>query len=116
MLTTNLLKDLPSAIKDEVFEDIVKGDAVRIERIVSQGQCSPDEHWYDQEQNEWVLILEGHAKLILQLNQSNANHSNNSEQIVELKAGDHINIKAHQKHKVLWTCPNQTTVWLAVFY
>ena len=34
----------------------------------------------------------------------------------ELSTGDYINIPAHLKHKVLWTDPNQITIWLAIFY
>ena len=112
MLQSNLIDNLPQPDQDEIFEDIIKGDNVRIERIISKGQCSPDEHWYDQPQSEWVLVLQGHAKLLLQ----NSDHTQLPAKLVELKAGDHINIKAHQKHKVAWTCPDQITVWLAVFY
>nr|WP_265095296.1 hypothetical protein [Aeromonas hydrophila] len=35
---------------------------------------------------------------------------------VQLGPGDHINIPARQKHRVEWTHPDMTTVWLCVFY
>ncbi|MCK0188319.1 hypothetical protein MWU31_24325, partial [Aeromonas hydrophila] len=35
---------------------------------------------------------------------------------VQLVRGDHINIPARQKHRVEWTHPDMTTVWLCVFY
>jgi cupin 2 domain-containing protein len=35
---------------------------------------------------------------------------------VTLREGDFITIKAHEKHRVQWTDPDQETVWLAVHY
>ena len=37
------------------------------------------------------------------------------EGFVEMRAGDSITISAHQKHRVAWTTPDESTVWLAVF-
>lgn len=89
----------------EVFEDFVKSGDVRIERILSKGQASPEPGWYDQDENEWVIVLQGGGRLAF---------DDGSE--VELNAGDYINIPAHTKHRVSWTDPEQVTVWLAVFY
>jgi 5-keto 4-deoxyuronate isomerase len=36
---------------------------VRIVRIVSTGQVTPDGQWYDQETDDWVLVVEGAARL-----------------------------------------------------
>ena len=105
MKPKNIFKALPNASNEEVFEDLVRSSAVRIERIVSKGQSSPDEGWYDQEENEWVMVVEG--KAILEFEDGST---------CDLCAGDYINIPAHAKHKVLWTDPNQITIWLAVFY
>jgi len=101
----NILKDLPVPFPNEVFEDILKNDKLRIERIISQGQVSPSEGWYDQDENEWVLVLEGHAKILF-----------DNEVVHDLQAMDYLYIPAHQKHKVLWSDPNQRTVWLAIFF
>ncbi|KXF83210.1 cupin domain-containing protein [Enterovibrio coralii] len=101
----NLFNPLPNAENSEVFDDIVKRPFVRIERIVSHGQTSPDEGWYDQDEHEWVMVLEGEAELTF-----------DNGQMVKLVRGDHIEISAHTKHKVSWTKPNTDTVWLAVFY
>lgn len=89
----------------EVFEDFVKSGDVRIERILSKGQASPEPGWYDQDENEWVIVLQGGGRLAF---------DDGSE--VELNAGGYINIPAHTKHRVSWTDPEQVTVWLAVFY
>ena len=101
----NLLSNLPINLKEEVFEDLVKSDSVRIERIISKGHSSPEKGWYDQEENEWVVVLQGEGTLLFDDGDS-----------VTLKAGDFINIPAHKKHKVSRTDPKNPTIWLAVFY
>lgn len=101
----NLFENIPEAIDQEQFSDLLKHDGLRIERIVSQGQCSPEGSWYDLDENEWVLVLEGAGKL---------EFADGSE--VTLNKGDHLNIPAHSRHRVSWTDPAQKTVWLAVFY
>jgi cupin 2 domain-containing protein len=102
----NVFDDIPDKVPLEIFQDILVTDKLTIERIISKGQTSPDTGWYDQEENEWVVVLQGHAKL--RFEQDN--------QLVELTSGSFINIKAHTKHKVEWTCPDQHTIWLAIFY
>ncbi len=105
MNPTNIFDSLPKTLHKEVFEDIVHSQTVRIERIVSRGHTSPDSGWYDQEESEWVMVIEGRASLEFE-NGSRCN----------LSAGDYVNIPAHIKHRVAWTDPNEITVWLAVFY
>ncbi len=101
----NLFKNLPHDASEETFEDLLCHEALRIERIVSHGQTSPAEGWYDQKEHEWVLVLKGAAELTFE-----------NGVIQRLEEGDHINIPAHTKHKVSWTDPDQETIWLAVFY
>ncbi|BCN25578.1 cupin domain-containing protein [Vibrio alfacsensis] len=101
----NLLKDLPDDLSKEVFDDILSHKQLRIERIVSTGQTTPEGDWYDQEDHEWVLILQGAGELTYE-----------DGSVIHLEVGDHTNIPAHTKHRVSWTAPNQETIWLAVFY
>ncbi len=54
-----ILSDVPSSIPDEIFNDIIATENVRIERILSHGHSSPEQGWYDQDENEWVMVLEG---------------------------------------------------------
>lgn len=110
----NIFTALPDAISGEVFEDIVRGDSVRIERIVSQGQVTPEDEWYDQDSHEWVILLQGAARLMLEV--PAAGGSTVSVEEVSLSAGDYVNIPAHRRHRVSWTDPERQTVWLAVFY
>ncbi|MDR3627943.1 MAG: cupin domain-containing protein [Ignavibacteriaceae bacterium] len=102
----NLLGNIPKEIPMEIIETILDSDKVRIERIISKGQSSPENFWYDQDDNEWVMVLQGQAKLMFE----------NEEKPVLLLQGDYINIPAHLKHRVEWTTPNEVTIWLAVFY
>ena len=101
----NIFTDLPQNIDEEIFEIIASSQTVKIERIISKGHASLKTAWYDQEQNEWVIVLKGDAILEFE-----------NEQPVRLTEGDYINIPAHQKHRVDWTNPKQETIWLAVFY
>lgn len=101
----NIFETIPDNIDTEIFEQLAAGNGTRIERIVSKGHTSPASGWYDQDENEWVLLLTGGAVLLFEDNSS-----------INLKAGDYINIPAHRKHKVTWTDPETETVWLAVFY
>lgn len=102
MLKQNLLADLPSAWHAEQSQSLFHGPQVRIERIVSQGQSSP---WFEQEWDEWVLLVSGAARLIF---------ADGRELELELEPGDYLLLPAHTRHKVSWTTPEQQTVWLAV--
>lgn len=101
----NLFELIPEDISEEIFTGIARGENIKIERIISKGHTSPESGWYDQESNEWVVVLKGEAKLSFE-------NSND----VHLVAGSHLNIPAHTKHKVTWTTPNTETIWLAVHY
>lgn len=101
----SIFDSIPTDLSSEIFDDLVSSDTVKIERIISKGQTSPDFGWYDQEQNEWVIIIAGSAIIGF-----------DDKPSVTLKAGDYLNIPAHQKHKVAWTDPDVETVWLAVHY
>jgi len=104
----HILDDIIIDKSKEEFTDLLKNENVRIERIVSNGQTSPENFWYDQEESEFVLVLEGFAILELQID----------EEIKEVKLNknDYIDIKAHTKHRVKYTDTSKPTVWLAVFY
>ncbi len=102
----SLIEGIPSELPEELFDTVCLTDIVKIERIVSRGHASPEGLWYDQEKNEFVLIVRGSAGLKLE----------NEDDIVVLKAGDYFNIGAHVKHRVEWTDSTCETIWLAVHY
>jgi len=101
-----LLGDIPADLPAEIFDILCSTERVKIERIVSRGHASPKGFWYDQETNEFVLVVQGHAGLKLE----------NENDIVVLKPGDYLNIDAHVKHRIEWTDPECETIWLAVHY
>lgn len=102
----NLLQDLPSSTTEEVFETLLAGREFKVERIVSTGQTTPPGQWYDQDQDEWVLVLAGAARLRIET----------QDELVELTTGDALLIPAHCRHRVEWTSPAQPTVWLAIHF
>jgi cupin 2 domain-containing protein len=102
----NLLAELPGQLADEQFEQLLSGGAFRLERIVSQGQATPAGCWYDQPQDEWVLLLKGSAGLAFA----------GEEELITLGAGDSLLIPARQRHRVEWTDPQGHTVWLALHF
>lgn len=97
----------PIAVKgaQEIFEQIVKTPDIRIERIVSRGHASPAKGWYDQDEDEWVAVLQGSGKILFEEGRE-----------ILLGQGDYLHIRAHQKHRVSWTDPAAVTIWLAVFF
>ena len=60
----NIFEALPENLETEVFEKLINSDTIKIERIISKGHSSPESGWYDQETNEWVIVLKGEAKLV----------------------------------------------------
>jgi cupin 2 domain-containing protein len=102
----NLLASLPRGLADEQTIELLSGENLRIERIVSTGQASPEGFWYDQDWAEWVLVVAGSAGVLFE---------GEAEPRV-LRAGDFLPIAAHRRHRVAWTDREQPTVWLAVHY
>ncbi len=102
----NIFSFIPDQIPGEVFETIISAGNLTIERIISRGHETPKGKWYDQNRNEWVLVLEGRAHLVFE---------DNPEEIV-MKRGDYINIPSHRRHRVARTDPEVNTIWLAVHY
>jgi cupin 2 domain-containing protein len=103
-MSSNLFAALPTASPTELFTTLLNEGSVRIERIVSYGQASPDGFWYDQDQDEWVIVLQGAARLEFE------------DRTVEMNRGDFLNITAREKHRVVWTSPDEPTIWLAVYF
>ena len=103
-MTANFFSAIPEELPEELTTVLRAGEGVRIERIVSHGHSSPPGFWYDQDQAEWVLVLQGAARLQFE------------DRVLEMRPGDFVNIPAHQKHRVAWTTPDEPTIWLAVHY
>jgi cupin 2 domain-containing protein len=100
----NIFADLPQDLPKEVVQTLIRAADVRIERIISHGHASPPDFWYDQPQHEWVIVLQGAARLEF------------SDRSLDMQPGDFVNIPAFCKHRVAWTTPDQLTIWLGVRY
>jgi cupin 2 domain-containing protein len=101
----NLFDNIPEALPEEQFDTLIETGAVRIERIVSQGHTAPAAGWYDQDHSEWVLLLKGAARLAFEDGRE-----------IDMSPGDWLEIPSRQMHRVAWTDPHQSNVWLAVHY
>jgi cupin 2 domain-containing protein len=104
MKRQNLFSSIPENLSTEFFQTILSSDEISIERISSKGHKSEQNSWYDQDLNEWVLLVKGAARLEF------------TDKTLNLKPGDYVNILAHEKHRVDWTTPDEETIWLAIFY
>jgi cupin 2 domain-containing protein len=101
----NLLSGLPAGEQaDERFDMLLQRTGLRIERIVSTGQSSPPGFWYDQPDDEFVVLVAGAARLRFEAD----------DRAFDLAPGDWIEIPAHARHRVETTRADPPTVWLAV--
>ncbi len=99
----NLFKELPDKLPEELCSVLAESKNAKIERIVSNGHASPEGFWYDQGQDEWVLLVAGSAVLEFEDRQ------------VRMEPGDHLLIPAHRRHRVATTSRTEKTVWVAVY-
>ncbi|WP_432744898.1 phosphoribosylaminoimidazole carboxylase [Methylobacter sp. G7] len=99
----NIFKNIPNQLPEELIECIFKQDNMHIERIVSKGHITPAGQWYDQDGDEWVMLLQGQATILYE----------QGNQSLHLIAGDYLLIPAHTRHRVEWTPPGLNTIWLA---
>jgi cupin 2 domain-containing protein len=100
---SNLLSDLPGPGPGESFSTILERPGIRIERIVSQGHTTPTDAPFEQAGDEWVMLVQGAARLWL-----------DGDGECDLAPGDHLLIEAGRRHRVTWTSPGEPTIWLAV--
>ena len=102
----NLFSSIPEFFPEEIVSDILRRPGFRVERIVSCGYTTPSGKWLSQDLDEWVVVLQGRAKLLFQSDPTPR----------ELGPGDYVNIPARAAHRVVWTDEKMPTVWLAIHY
>lgn len=86
----------------EYCESILAGSSgLLVERIISHGHTTPEGQWYDQDRDEWVVVLEGYATL---------GYADGTER--SLKKGDHVFLPRHVRHRVART--SSPCIWLAI--
>ena len=84
--------------KEEIFTTLLNHKNIKIEFISSNS--IKNGALYIQEEDEWVILLEGEATLEVE------------QTAHTLKSGDYLFIPAQVEHRVLFT--NKKTLWLAV--
>jgi cupin 2 domain-containing protein len=104
MRAGNLFADLPASLAEEQFESLFSGTDFVLKRIISTGQASPPGQWYDQDEDEWVVLLSGGAGLLIE--------GEAAPRI--LVPGDWLLLPAHCRHRVEWTKAGVSSVWLAL--
>ena len=80
------------------MQDLLQYRQLRIERILSSARIDSGE--YQQEQDEWVVLLEGHARLEVR------------GQALALTRGDYVFLPAGTPHRVIEV--SEGALWLAV--
>ena len=101
----NLFDRSPQAAANkEVFETLCEAREVRIERITSRGQTTPEGEWLSEKTHEWVALLQGEASLEFA----------DEAEGTSLKAGDYLFIPAFTRHRVTMTSKEPPAVWLAI--
>jgi cupin 2 domain-containing protein len=103
---SNLFDEVPARLAAEQIDVVLTARGVRVERIVSTGHATPPGEWYDQNADEWVVVLRGRARLRIE--------GESAER--DLGPGDHVLLRAHVRHRVEWTDEAGPTVWLAVHH
>jgi cupin 2 domain-containing protein len=106
MREKNIFSGIRQRHRKEMFKDILSTRSFRIERILSSGQATRAGAWLVQQKHEWVMLLSGSAGLSFE----------GRSKATVLGPGDHVLIPAGTRHRVEWTAPGKTTVWLAVHY
>jgi len=100
----SLLASLPTHLTEEVFETLIARPGVRLERILSMGHATPKGTWFDQGGDEWVLLVQGSARLRIE----------GQNDLVPMETGDSLWLPAHCRHRVEWTDPDKVCIWLAL--
>ncbi len=105
METKNFFTQVPTDLPEEFIENILSTNSFRLERIISKGQATAKGQWYDQKDDEWVMLLKGSAGLQLE-----------GQDIIIMQQGDYLLLPAGLKHRVEWTAPDTETIWLALHF
>lgn len=84
----------------EIITPLLSGQRFTLEHIVSYGQPSPEDFWYDQDTLEWAALVQGQAVLVFE------------DGALALVAGDAVLIPPHCKHRVSEVSTD--AVWIAL--
>jgi cupin 2 domain-containing protein len=85
---------------------LLEQPGLRLERIHSCAAASPEGFWYEQRDHEWLLLLQGSARIAY----------GDGRPEVALHRGDSLLIPAGCRHRVMETDDAPGTIWLALFW
>ena len=105
MKTNNIFQNIPTNLDEELFTNILDHKGLKFQRIVSDAHITPKDEWYDQEDNEWLILIQGAAIISFE-----------DEEDITLKVGDYLNLPSHKRHRVSWTSEDEKTIWLVAHY
>ncbi len=100
----NIFSKKINSQSDEVADTLYFSQNTKVERIISMGHKSPDGFWYNQSEDEFVILVQGSAKLEFE----------NNEEIC-LEKGDSLLIPAYKKHRIIYTSINPQCIWICIF-
>lgn len=103
---TSLLGGTPPPLGQETVEVLLARESVRLERIHSCAASSAPGFWYEQQEDEWVCLLQGNASVEFA----------DEGKPRQLRRGDSLLIRAGRRHRVVATDPDPGTIWLALFW
>lgn len=90
----------------ESVQVVLACEGMRLERIHSCGASSAPDFWYEQQEHEWVCLLQGTARV---------QFADEAKPRL-LQTGDSLLIRARHRHRVVSTDPDPGTIWLALFW
>lgn len=92
-----------TSVQPEIFENIIEKNDFKLDRIITQKPYDRPGKWYDQDKDEWVLLLQGEATIEFQ-----------NKEIIQLISGDYIFIPSHKRHRIKESSQEQKCIWLAI--
>ena len=104
MDTPENIYDLPEKLNKEYTEILHQSKHTIVEQIISKGHTTEEGKWLIQEHAEWVMIVQGHAKLEIE------------DHKFTLHQGDNILIEGSKRHRVTETSKIPECIWLAVHF
>lgn len=98
----NIFENIELAGEEEQFDLLQKGLHYRIERIVTSGHSSPEGFYYEQENDEWIFLVQG--EVILEM----------EEKYVQMKTGDHLFIPKNCRHRIEKSSVEPVCIWVCI--
>lgn len=89
----NIYEMPPLPLAEEVTTILTENENIRIEKIISTGQVSD---WYNQDETEFVILLESNAVIEYENNKT-----------VAISKGDTLRINPHERHKDVFLMPER---------